>query len=308
MALGSKSLVFLSVVSLICGQAPEFFDDYFDQDIRIVEVEQKTALKACLATPGPMIVRINEATRTCLGGDNYFDWNDFAKFNSGGDTNDNGISNSMEQKEMCFYKEMGWFDGQDMVKSQILADFDSWNDEGIQASFNSGINDCASWGGSFDGSRKKRSIEEEESYDNLSMLSHIRNKRQAPPRKGGPGPKGAQVKKVVKGPNGGGPGGARKVVGPAQGKGARKTAPAKGNGGKGPQGIRTAGNGPKKGPAKKAPGGPAKNGAKKVGPGQGQQGERKTAKDDSDYNKLWCTDLVVQFGLKKCVEDMLKDI
>jgi len=311
--LGSKSLVFLSVVSLICGQAPEFFDDYFDQDIRIVEVEQKTALKACLATPGPMIVRINEATRTCLGGDNYFDWNDFAKFNSGGDTNNNGISNSMEQKEMCFYKEMGWFDGQDMVKSQILADFDSWNDEGIQASFNSGINDCASWGGSFEGSRKKRSIEEEESYENLSMLSHIRNKRQAPPRKGGPGPKaqgpkGAQVKKVGKGPNGAGPGGARKVAGPAKGKGVRKTAPAKGNGGKGPQGIRTAGNGPKKGPAKKAPGGPAKNGAKKVGPGQGQQGERKTAKDDTDYNKLWCTDLVVQFGLKKCVEDMLKNI
>ena len=51
-----------------------------------------------------------------------------------------------------------------MVKSQILADFDSWNDEGIQASFNSGINDCASWGGSFDASRKKRSIEEVDTY------------------------------------------------------------------------------------------------------------------------------------------------
>merc|ERR1719300_1430053 len=97
---------------------------------------------------------------------------------------------------MCFYKEMGWFDGQDMVKSQILADFDSWNDEGIQASFNSGINDCASWGGSFDGSRKKRSIEEEESYENLSMLSHIRNKRQA----GGPGPKAKMGPKGSKGP------------------------------------------------------------------------------------------------------------
>jgi len=306
--LGSKSFVFLSVLSLICGQAPEVFDDYFDQDIRIVEVEQKTALKACLATPGPMIVRINEATRTCLGGDNFFDWNDFAKFNSGGDTNDNGISNSMEQKEMCFYKEMGWFDGQDMVKSQILADFDSWNDEGIQASFNSGINDCASWGGSFDGSRKKRSIEEEESYDNLSMLSHIRNKRQAPPKKVGQGPKGAQAKKGVPAKTVGK--GVRKVAGP-QGKGTvRKTVPAKGNGGKAPgqQGARAVGKGPKKSPAKKVPAGSAKNGAKKVGPGQGQQGERKTAKDDSAYNKLWCTDLVVQFGLKKCVEDLLKDI
>jgi len=301
MALGSKSLVFLSVVSLICGQAPEFFDDYFDQDIRIVEVEQKTALKACLATPGPMIVRINEATRTCLGGDNYFDWNDFAKFNSGGDTNNNGISNSMEQKEMCFYKEMGWFDGQDMVKSQILADFDSWNDEGIQASFNSGINDCASWGGSFDSSRKKRSIEEEESYDNLSMLSHIRNKRQAP------GPKGT-AKKVVKGPKGGpgvrkvaGPNGpAKKVGGLAKGA-VRKQAPAKG--GKVGSGARAVG---KKAPSGKK--GPAQKLAPKKSVGQGQQGERKTAKDDTAYNKLWCTDLVVQFGLKKCVEDMLKDI
>jgi len=308
--LGSKSFVFLSVLSLICGQAPEVFDDYFDQDIRIVEVEQKTALKACLATPGPMIVRINEATRTCLGGDNFFDWNDFAKFNSGGDTNDNGISNSMEQKEMCFYKEMGWFDGQDMVKSQILADFDSWNDEGIQASFNSGINDCASWGGSFDGSRKKRSIEEEESYDNLSMLSHIRNKRQAPPKKVGQGPKGAAAKKGVPAKNGGpkatgirkvaGPNGtAKKGAAPAKGA-ARKAAPGKNAGG---QGIRAGGKNasPKKGPAKNAP--------KNVGPKNGQgQGERKTAKDDPAYNKLWCTDLVVQFGLKKCVEDMLKDM
>jgi len=302
--LGSKSFVFLSVLSLICGQAPEVFDDYFDQDIRIVEVEQKTALKACLATPGPMIVRINEATRTCLGGDNYFDWNDFAKFNTGGDTNDNGISNSMEQKEKCFYKEMGWFDGQDMVKSQILADFDSWNDEGIQASFNSGINDCASWGGSFDSSRKKRSIEEEESYDNLSMLSHIRNKRQAP------GPKGT-ARKVVKGPKGGqgvrkvaGPNGpAKNVGGSAKGAGAaRKTAPGQG---KKMVGTRSGG---KNSPAKKSI--PKKAPKKAVGPknGQGQQGERKTAKDDSAYNKLWCTDLVVQFGLKKCVEDLLKDI
>jgi len=306
MALGSKSFVFLSVLSLICGQAPEVFDDYFDQDIRIVEVEQKTALKACLATPGPMIVRINEATRTCLGGDNFFDWNDFAKFNSGGDTNDNGISNSMEQKEMCFYKEMGWFDGQDMVKSQILADFDSWNDEGIQASFNSGINDCASWGGSFDGSRKKRSIEEEESYDNLSMLSHIRNKRQAPPKKVGQGPKGAPAKKGVPAKNGGQ--GVRKVAGPngqakkVAAKGAaRKAAPVKNAGG---PARKTGGKNPspKKGPAKNAP--------KNVGPknGQGQQGERKTAKENPAYNKLWCTDLVVQFGLKKCVEDLLKDI
>jgi len=308
MALGAKSLVFFSVFSLICGQAPDVFDDYFDQDIRIVEVEQKTALKACLATPGPMIVRINEATRSCLGGDNYLDWNDFSKFNSGSDSNGNGISNSMEQKEMCFYKEMGWFDGQDMVKSKILADFDSWNDKSIQASFNSGVNECASWGGSFSGSRKKRSIEEEESFENLSMLSQIRNKRQAPgsgpkAKKGPGGLKGSGGPKGFGGPKG--PGAAKGLNVGAKGiRGGPKVAKGPAASKNGPGGQRT-GKGPaiKKVPPKKGPA--KKGGTQKAGPGQGQ---RQNEKDDTAYNKLWCIDLVVQFGLKECVEDILDDL
>ena len=44
------------------------------------------------------------------------------------------------------------------------------------------------------------------------MLSHIRNKRQAPPRKVGQGPKGAPAKKGVPAKNGGQ--GVRKVAGP----------------------------------------------------------------------------------------------
>jgi len=242
-----------------------------------------------------MIVRINEATRSCLGGDNYLDWDDFSKFNSGSDSNGNGISNSMEQKEMCFYKEMGWFDGQDMVKSKILADFDSWNDKSIQASFNSGVNECASWGGSFSGSRKKRSIEEEDSFENLSMLSHIRNKRQAPQagRKVPPGKKGLVKKAPAKnGPGKKGPigPGARKNAGLSAGKLGGKKPAIKGS-------IRQAGKGPKKAIPKK------------TGPNIGQgQGQRQNEKDDSAYNKLWCIDLVVQFGLKECVEDILDDL
>ena len=46
-----------------------------------VEVDQGTAIEACLSQPGPLIVTINTATRTCLGGDNDFDWNDFAQMN-----------------------------------------------------------------------------------------------------------------------------------------------------------------------------------------------------------------------------------
>ena len=56
------------------------------------------------------------------------------------------------------------------------------------------------------------------------MLSHIRNKRQAPPKKVGQGPKGAAAKKGVPAKNGGqgvrkGPNGtAKKGAAPAKGK------------------------------------------------------------------------------------------
>merc|ERR1711915_455486 len=68
----------------------------------------------------------------------------------------------------------------------------------------------------------------------------------------------------------------------------------------GPGGPRTG-----KGPAKQAPA--KKTPAKKFGPGPGQ-GLKQNSKDDTAYNKLWCIDLVVQFGLKECVEDILDDL
>merc|ERR1712025_181144 len=118
---------------------------------------------------------------------------------------------------------------------------------------------------------------------------------------GGPnGPRGAKgpnvgaQKAIRRGPPGGKPGGPGVGNGPKFAKGsAGKKVPIGQRAGKSPA---------KKVPAKNSP---AKKGTQKAGPGQGQ---RQNEKDDTAYNKLWCIDLVVQFGLKECVEDILDDL
>jgi len=260
------------LISNILSSLPGVFDDYFNEDVRIVDVSQKEALKACLNVPGPLIIDINEANRRCLGDDSSFDWNDFAEMNTGPDANSNGISNSMEMKEMCFYREIGWLDGDKMQKANIFGHFDTFKNSDLQSAFRDNVNECINWSADLGGSRKKRSIEEEQLGEEIagvfSMVNHIRQKRQAKSVKKSP-------KKVVKKAK-------SKKKGP-QVKSARKSIKKR--------------KSPKKKTIKKK--GKRKS-AKKTGIGARQN------INSEAYNKCWCVDLAVQKALKKCVEDLLK--
>ena len=89
-------------------------------------ISEDLALETCLNSTGSsnLIKKINEAKRECFG-DSEFDWNDFADYNTvcqfikhiflpifeftqGPDPDNNGMSNKMEDAEMCFYKKLGW--------------------------------------------------------------------------------------------------------------------------------------------------------------------------------------------------------
>jgi len=276
-------------ISLLCflscslAGIPGVFDDYFDSDVRIVDVSQKLAFKACLSQPGPLIVKTNSATRKCLGDDNTFDWNDFSELNDGPDPNRNGLSNSMEDAELCFYKQMGWLDGTQVQKDTILNDFSGLSDD-LKDDFIDSINNCVSWNGDFASSRRKRSASAEVDSE-FSLLYNLRQKRQA----GLPGPKNKMVPK---------------------GKVPKGKAPI----GKAPIGKATIF---RKGTSKNGTGKNVK-GTVNNGKGTGQSGKAMKKKipnpgpgpilrrqENPAYTKLWCVDLAIQKSLKSCVESVL---
>merc|ERR1712241_1577056 len=202
-----RLLVLLCLAICCSGKVPDVFEDYFNQDVQMVDVAQRTALGACLTTPGDLIPDLNAANRECFGGNSHLDWNDFADINTGADADNNGMTNKMEEAEICFYTELGWLDGRNVQKSKILKHFESIPDSDNKEQFKEDVNACVGWDGSFS-SRRKRSIEEElgqEYLGSLSLVTLSRTKRQAVGKK--------TMKKTKKktAPKKGGAKGARKV-------------------------------------------------------------------------------------------------
>merc|ERR1712241_593283 len=192
-----RLLVLLCLAICCSGKVPDVFEDYFNQDVQMVDVAQRTALGACLTTPGDLIPDLNAANRECFGGNSHLDWNDFA--------DNNGMTNKMEEAEICFYTKLGWLDGRSVQNSKILKHFKSIPDADKKKQFEDDVGACVRWDGSFS-SRRKRSIEEELGQENLGSLSLItlsRTKRQA-------------MKKAVKKTA------AKKTAGKGDAKGARK--------------------------------------------------------------------------------------
>merc|ERR1712079_639556 len=174
-----RLLVLLCLAICCSGKVPEVFEDYFNQDVQMVDVAQRTALGACLSTPGDLIPDLNAANRECFGGNSHLDWNDFADINTGADADNNGMTNKMEEAEICFYTKLGWLDGRSVQKSKILKHFESIPDSDNKEQFKEDVNACVD--GSFS-SRRKRSIEEKLGQENLGSLSLVtlsRTKRQA---------------------------------------------------------------------------------------------------------------------------------
>jgi len=294
-------LAFCLVGLVVC--IPPVFDDYFDEDVKIVDVSQDSAIKACVTPSTPLVNKISRATKTCLGDDETYNWEDFSKLNEGQDPDKNGLTVKLENAEACFYGEMGWLVGGQVKKEVIIADFGNLGSN-VKGGFVTDINQCSAWDGRISG-RTKRSaegiedgaeVEDVEKVETGGLLgwvkSLVRSKRQAPgPRKVIP----RQVKKtpvkkqpvkkqpVKKQPVAGKKAPIKTAQG-ARGSILKKKQPIK----KKKKIIRK--KIPRKGPL-----------PKKTAPA----GATRTININT-YNKLWCFDLAVGQALKKCVEEKIK--
>merc|ERR1712013_431073 len=323
----SLQLVLLGL-GCILGE-PDVFENYFDDELRFVDVPQEVVLKACLANGDDTVKKIQKAYDKCFGKDYSFD--DLAD-TVGRDSDNDDLPDEYEANEGCFYKTMDWVKGNQVQPSVIEADmaglpgFDSFKDD---------INSCSAWSGNF-GGRKKRDLgsEDEELEEVPSVMesgngplqwvrSLVRNVRSAEAGQGdkkgkkgkgkGKGKKG-KGRKADKGKgdkkgkkNGNKKNGARKGGKKGKGKGGNTK---KGNGKKTRKDDKEGKNGKnnkKQGNRKnKGKGNEKKKNDKKSSKEKGRSGKDSKLLPDFLYNQLWCFDLAMEQALERCVEDKLQ--
>merc|ERR1712110_577474 len=148
----SLQVVLLLGLGCVLGDPP-VFDNYFDDELRFVDVSQEVVLKACLPNGEDTVKKIQKAYDKCFGEDYSFD--DLAD-TVGRDSDNDDLPDEYEGNEACFYKTMDWVKGKEVQPSVIEADMAGLPDID---SFKDNINSCSAWSGNF-GSRKKRAVGE----------------------------------------------------------------------------------------------------------------------------------------------------
>jgi len=319
----SLQLVLLGL-GCILGE-PDVFENYFDDELRFVDVPQEVVLKACLANGDDTVKKIQKAYDKCFGKDYSFD--DLAD-TVGRDSDNDDLPDEYEANEGCFYKTMDWVKGNQVQPSVIEADmaglpgFDSFKDD---------INSCSAWSGNF-GGRKKRDLgsEDEELEEVPSVMesgngplqwvrSLVRNVRSAEPGQGdkkgkkgkgkGKGKKGKGRKaKKGKGDKKGKKNGTRKGGNTGKGKEGNKKKGGKGNKGRNNQkkGRSDKKNGKKGGKKNEKKGDKTKKNNNNSSKKKGRSGKDSKLLPEFLYNQLWCFDLAMEQALERCVEDKLQ--
>merc|ERR1712243_457295 len=83
-----------------------------------------------------------------------------------------GLPDSFENNEQCFYKNIGWVNGAgDLSPDAIKGDL-AGLESGTKSEFDGNIDKCASWNGDF-GSRRKRETGETETEEEVSNVPSV---------------------------------------------------------------------------------------------------------------------------------------
>jgi len=336
--IGAILLLGLSGYSL--AGDPAAFQNYFDDSVKGVDISQDSAIKACLHNGETLANKVKAAYNKCFGDD--YDFDDLAGAVGSSDADSDGLPDSFEGNEACFYEEMSWVDGSGAADAEAIKADLAGLDDGLKSDFDGNIDACAAWSGSF-GSRKKREAVPDVMGSGRAALnwlrSAVRKTRSADPEKGqekesGKGKKNAAAKKNGKKSS--------KEKRKSEKKAAKKNGKKNGNG-KARSGKKAAKkNGKKSGEGKRKSGKKAaKKNGKKSGEGKRKSGkgketettekkekksdkkENKSGKgakksssgkesgpkvlDEQTYNKLWCFDLSMEQVLEKCVEEKIKN-
>merc|ERR1711915_1031068 len=180
----------------------ESFANYFDDSLKGVDIPQDKAIEACVQNGNGLAEKVDGAYDRCFGND--YDFNDLAGAAGGSDKDSDGLPDSFEGNELCFYKQMGWVDASGKVSAEaIKADLVGLDDD-LKDSFDASIDECAAWSGNF-GARMKREADVPSVMGfggkALNWLKSMRKKRDAAgkdekkPGKKGEGKKGGKDKK-----------------------------------------------------------------------------------------------------------------
>merc|ERR1712034_84717 len=249
---------------------PEVFGNYFDDSIKEVDISLDIAIKACLQNGDTFADKVKAAYGKCFGND--YDFDELAAKSDSTDSDDDGLPDSFEGNEACFYKEMGWVAGSKAADDVIKADL-----VGLEASlkteFDGNIDKCASWTGSF-GSRRKREAGETENVEEVPSVmekgnaalgwlrSAVRKTRSANPKKRD-----------------------GKGKGKGEGKGKNSKGKKKGGNRRSAKKKNKNGKGKKKGGNRRSAKKKNKNGKGKGNGGKGGKGNRRSAKRKNKKGK-----------------------
>merc|ERR1711872_1101053 len=282
-----RKLLYLGIASLCLAADPDVFENYFDDSVKEVDISLDSAIKGCLQNGNSLADKVKSAYGDCFGRD--YDFDDLAKKDGSGDSDNDGLPDTFENNEACFYEKMGWINAAGNLDPDVIKNDLTGLDDNLKAAFDGNIDKCAAWNGNFGSSRKKRGTEETDTDDVAPAImekegsvlgwlkSALRKTRSADPQNGGKGKKG-KGKKAKKGKN-------KKKKGKKARKGknkkkkGEKARKGKGNKNKGKKGGKR-----KNRKAKKGKKGKGKNGGKRKNR-KAKKGEKGKGKDRNKKSK-----------------------
>jgi len=100
----------LGLAGLALAGEPGVFDNYFDDTIKEVDISLDIAIKGCLQNGDTFADKVRKAYGDCFGSADY-SFGELAANEGGKDSDNDGLPDSFEGNEKCFYKKIGWVDG-----------------------------------------------------------------------------------------------------------------------------------------------------------------------------------------------------
>jgi len=161
----------LGLAGLALAGEPGVFDNYFDDTIKEVDISLDVAIKGCLQNGDTFADKVRKAYGDCFGSTDY-GFGDLAANEGGKDSDNDGLPDSFEGNEKCFYKKMGWVDGAGNLSPDAIKGDLAGLGTGEKSEFDDNIDKCANWNGDFS-SRRKREVGENETEEEVSNVPSV---------------------------------------------------------------------------------------------------------------------------------------
>merc|ERR1712240_126608 len=129
------------------------------------------AIKGCLQNGDTFADKVGKAYGDCFGSADY-SFGELAANEGGKDSDNDGLPDSFEGNEKCFYKKIGWVDGAGKLSPDAIKGDLTGLGTGEKAEFDDNIDKCANWNGDFS-SRRKREVGENETEEEFSNVPSV---------------------------------------------------------------------------------------------------------------------------------------